>query len=306
MAATSATPEHLPHHAVYSDPRGVFTASATPEQLAAIRPTQVKRRARGHHPAECRLRLKGQPCALCESSAAAFVARGGHAASSTVWDDPSSARLVAGSKRRAVPTRESSDYVRGIVSAFPIPRLIDGVSTLRVGAAAHLVAEVLQCKGDDLPRNEGMAMPAVSIRCCALMRDDDLSSGVSLDSSDGSAIVLLAALAGLRACDGDLPCPVALDRCSFSLTHSSSSSMSSLTSFMRGPERCHLPVPEPLRSVFSPSTLEGLRAYDEDLPCPVALNVCPAGTGPWTVNLSVQPMLGHVCKESFSLIRSQG
>lgn len=50
---------------VYSDPRGIFTSLATALELSNIRPARLKRKARGHHPAECLRRGIHVYCRSC-------------------------------------------------------------------------------------------------------------------------------------------------------------------------------------------------------------------------------------------------
>jgi hypothetical protein len=82
---------------VYSDPRGIFTSLATALELSNIRPARLKRKARGHHPAEC---LRRGIHVYCRSCLAGIGEEG-----SGTDDDSSSSGPV---NSQAVKTRQGT------------------------------------------------------------------------------------------------------------------------------------------------------------------------------------------------------
>jgi hypothetical protein len=109
---------------VYSDPRGIFTPVATALELSNIRPARLKRKARGHHPAEC---LRRGIHVYCRSCLAGIGEEG-----SGSDDDPSSSgrggsraeKIHHGTRGRQLYARDSgtkpsSAVDTGISSSSP-------------------------------------------------------------------------------------------------------------------------------------------------------------------------------------------
>jgi hypothetical protein len=245
---------------VYSDPRGFFTRAAGPEQLSNIRPVRVKRRARGHHPSECKRRSMERHCHRCLAGVGEVRGDSDEDSGGSAYDEggandaaafqrrvaPPAAPLTGKSLRRgcqrgspeldteARTTRTPPSFHRTEGAASFAPVLLGAAlssSTTKseaVGAAAYL---------HDVDKYDCVEASGFY----PTSTDSDMahdSGGVSFTSADGTAVLNLHRLASRRGRDCS-------SRCSYSVRESSASSCSSITLFMGS----HASAAHPMKQV---------------------------------------------------------